>query len=244
MATLTVLMGPPGAGKTTWLQANQRPGQVVCSTERLRTDRTLGDPGIVAYMRALRTKATRALNAGHAVTVDGCHTRRSRRTLWLHIAHDHHAQLGLVVFHTPLAVLLAVQRQRTHGADEPRARAYHAEHTAALHQVTGEGWARIDHVHRGEDVADRGHNGAAWRSMRRTILAQDPLVCFCGQPIDRRLRWPDRWSATVDLIVPHADGGDPLDAANLRPAHLHCNSARGAGRSQSVARCWTTTDQP
>lgn len=98
-------------------------------------------------------------------------------------------------------------------------------------------------VREGRGMAGRGHNGAAWRAMRTAVLSADPLVCFCGRAIDKRLRWPHPGSPTVDLIVPWSRGGDPLNPANLRPAHLWCNTSRGAGRTP-VRRQWTSVDTP
>ena len=89
-------------------------------------------------------------------------------------------------------------------------------------------------------MADRGHNGHAWRTLRALILGPEFLVCgICYQPIDKTLRWPHPWSKTVDLITPWVRGGDPLDPDNLRPAHLRCNTSRGAGGRPR--RRWTTS---
>ena len=61
------------------------------------------------------------------------------------------------------------------------------------------------------------------------MLAPDHLVCHrCGRPIDKALRWPDLMSKSVDHIVDLAAGGEPLDPANLAPAHLSCNARAGA----------------
>jgi 5-methylcytosine-specific restriction endonuclease McrA len=70
------------------------------------------------------------------------------------------------------------------------------------------------------------------------VLAPDLLICIrCRQPIDKRLPWPHRMSKTVDHIRDLADGGDPLDPANLGPAHLTCNSSAGArGKAARRAR--------
>lgn len=90
-------------------------------------------------------------------------------------------------------------------------------------------------------MAERGHNGHYWRMLSKATLAADDLYCFCGLPIDKTIPWPDRWSKSVDLIVPWAKGGQPVPG-NVRPAHLGCNSRRGAGRPPK--RRWVTDDQP
>lgn len=161
MPTLTVLMGPPGAGKTTWTEANLAPGQVLCSTERLRHDRRMHDrPGaLVRYLAQLRVKAEDALRAGRSVLVDGCNTRKGDRSTWLALARDCGAQTELVVFDTPLAVVLAVQAARAAPVAEAKVREYHAQHQAALRVIGREGWRRVIHVRRG---APRPRRVSSW----------------------------------------------------------------------------------
>ncbi|HEX4103843.1 MAG TPA: HNH endonuclease [Pseudonocardiaceae bacterium] len=50
---------------------------------------------------------------------------------------------------------------------------------------------------------------------------------MCGRPIDyelTRARPLHRLAGTVHHIVGLAQGGDPLDPANLTPAHRGCNT--------------------
>jgi 5-methylcytosine-specific restriction endonuclease McrA len=70
------------------------------------------------------------------------------------------------------------------------------------------------------------HAGRPWRRTRARVLACSDVCGLCGHP----------GSTTVDLIIPLSKGGDPLDPANLRPAHgvdgcpwcfRKCNSSRG-----------------
>jgi predicted kinase len=163
-STLWVLCGPPGAGKTTWTEANPVAGRVVCSTERLRTDRKLRsrEGGLVAYLAGLRTKAQRALWLGSDVLVDGCNTRAGDRSTWLRIARECNASTHLVVFHTPLPTLLQVQIARGRdGADANKVRTYYQEWQRALVAVRTEGWGSTTHVRRtdngtGNVVVDMG----------------------------------------------------------------------------------------
>ena len=91
-------------------------------------------------------------------------------------------------------------------------------------------------------MAERGHNGHGWRTLRRAVLSAEFLVCgICHAPIDKSIPWPDPWSPSVDLIRSWKRGGIP-EPGNVRPAHLGCNSRRGAGATPT--RRWTTTDQP
>lgn len=145
MPTLTLLMGLPGVGKTTWATANA-PGQVLCSTDRLRTDRGLTEAGVVAYLNALRSKAERSLAAGQSVVVDACNVRRSERSRWLGVARKHRAVARLVVLHAPLQMLLDVQRDRTHGVGEVEMLDYHQQMRRSLQGLSWETWDEIVHV--------------------------------------------------------------------------------------------------
>lgn len=145
-ATLTVLMGPPGSGKTTWATANAA-GQVVCSTDRLRTERErFDDPALVAYLRSLNTRAGRALDAGQSVIIDGCNVRRNERSRWLGMARVHRAQARLVVVHAPLQTALQVQHDRVHGVADEVMRAYQHRMHRALPWLHREGWDEVVHV--------------------------------------------------------------------------------------------------
>lgn len=136
--TLTVLMGPPGAGKTTWMEAN--PITVVCSTERLRTDRSLTTQATIAFLAGLQTKARRALNAGQDVLIDGCNTKRHERSRWLAIARDYGAKTRLVALDTPLSTCLTVQLSRAHPVPAAKVARYHQEFVRSLSVIGGEGW--------------------------------------------------------------------------------------------------------
>lgn len=70
------------------------------------------------------------------------------------------------------------------------------------------------------------------RAVKTGVAERDGWVCQipeCGLPVDRTLRFPDPWSASVDHIVLVANGGSN-DASNLRLTHLDCNKRRGGWR--------------
>lgn len=77
----------------------------------------------------------------------------------------------------------------------------------------------------------RGRGGRPWRTacaaVRARVQAGEPCR-LCGRPINLALPARTRWSFSVDHLVPLSAGGDPLNPANLAPAHLGCNAARGA----------------
>lgn len=57
--------------------------------------------------------------------------------------------------------------------------------------------------------------GAAWALQERPCAK-------CGRPIDYARTWD------MDEIVARMHGGDPLDRANVQPAHSSCNRSSGA----------------
>lgn len=58
---------------------------------------------------------------------------------------------------------------------------------------------------------------------------RDRWIChLCRRRVGRKFKAPHPRSATFDHLVPVSDGGDD-SPANLRLAHWHCNSSRGAG---------------
>jgi len=64
-----------------------------------------------------------------------------------------------------------------------------------------------------------GRTGRPWLRMRAFVLARDAGVCWmCGHS----------GAGAVDHVVPLAQGGDPLDPANLRAIHTRCNSRKGS----------------
>lgn len=73
----------------------------------------------------------------------------------------------------------------------------------------------------------RGHSGSRWRTTRAAVLNQRPLFCaLCGHEIDVSIKYPNRWSASVDCKIPASLGGSTEDRSNLQPAHLWCNQKK------------------
>lgn len=61
------------------------------------------------------------------------------------------------------------------------------------------------------------------------IYERDAWRCgLCGRKINRRARWPHYQSATIDHIIPLADGGDDVPL-NVQAAHMICNARKSDG---------------
>lgn len=80
-----------------------------------------------------------------------------------------------------------------------------------------------------------GHR-AAYEKNRRKILATQTICALCGRPVDKSLRYPHPLSATVDHIIPLAQGGHPSDIENLQLAHFVCNRQKADKIQQNPDR--------
>lgn len=78
-----------------------------------------------------------------------------------------------------------------------------------------------------------------YQKVRAEVLKYATHCHICGRPFDPRYVGRHRLAKSADHIVPLDAGGDPYDPENLRPAHLGCNSSRGARRrNNSTSRKW------
>lgn len=68
----------------------------------------------------------------------------------------------------------------------------------------------------------QGHRSALAKNKKKLLATQD-VCAICGKPINKKLKYPDPLSATVDHIIPIDKGGHPSDMNNLQLAHLSCN---------------------
>ncbi|MGI6107981.1 MAG: HNH endonuclease [Lachnospiraceae bacterium] len=71
-----------------------------------------------------------------------------------------------------------------------------------------------------------GPHRSVYEKNRKIILATRDVCGICGQPVNKRLRYPDPMSATIDHIIPIDKGGSPDDIDNLQLAHMCCNRAK------------------
>lgn len=76
-------------------------------------------------------------------------------------------------------------------------------------------------------MAQQIRNGRRYRRLCAEVRAMGQPCWLCGHHIDLTLDPRDRWSFTLDHLIPLSKGGDLEDPANARSAHRCCNSARG-----------------
>lgn len=61
------------------------------------------------------------------------------------------------------------------------------------------------------------------------IFNRDNWICgICGQKINKRLKWPNPRSKSIDHIIPMIKGGSD-SPINLQASHLRCNLSKHAG---------------
>ena len=139
--SITVLMGAPGSGKSTWLAANKVDPSHVASTQAIRVNREI-DRG--AYMRAMQIKAIKAAESGMNLYCDGTHTIPSHRLIWLHLAKRLGVESRLVCFQTSLHLMLLAQRQRQFPAPNHIVIDHHKRFKRAMFLCQQEGWDVIE----------------------------------------------------------------------------------------------------
>jgi len=142
---ITVLMGAPGAGKSTWAKANMNGTEHIYTTEMVRKDREID---VNAYMHSQRTAAVRAVKAGKWLIADGTHTIALHRSLWLALAKNCGMDCRIICFDTPLPILLAVQKAREFPAPYKVVIDHHQRFQIARHMVKREGWGSVEMIRR------------------------------------------------------------------------------------------------
>jgi predicted kinase len=112
---ITVLMGAPGAGKTTWLKLHAEGTEHIYDTHAVRINR---DIDRATFMNQARLKAIKAAENGQNLICDGTHTIATHRLVWLNLAKRLNQPCRLVIFDTPLNQLLIAQRKREYPAPD------------------------------------------------------------------------------------------------------------------------------
>jgi len=141
---ITVLMGAPGAGKSTWVSKNAT-NEYIYSTEGVRVNREID---IASYMQFQRLKAIQAVEGGKSLIADGTHTITTHRQVWLNLANRLELPKRLIVFPTDLSILLNVQLSRQHPAPRNVVINHHTRLQRAQSLIKHEGWDEIIYAKR------------------------------------------------------------------------------------------------
>jgi predicted kinase len=141
---ITVLMGAPGAGKSTWIKKNAT-DEHIFNTEGVRVNREI-DIGL--YMHTQRLKAVKAVESGKSLIADGTHTIATHRQVWLNLSKRLNLPNRIIVFPVDLQTLLNVQLTREHPAPRNVVVNHYTRLKSAQSLITKEGWDEIIYAQR------------------------------------------------------------------------------------------------
>ena len=141
---ITVLMGAPGAGKSTWIK-NNATDEHIFNTEGVRINR---DIDVASYMQIQRLRAIKAVESGKSLIADGTHTIQSHRQVWLNLSKRLNLPNRIIVFPVDLQTLLNVQLTRQHPAPRNVVVSHYTRLKSAQSLITKEGWDEIIYAQR------------------------------------------------------------------------------------------------
>lgn len=75
-------------------------------------------------------------------------------------------------------------------------------------------------------AARQARKTRAWQRARAHVVATQTVCWICGRPVDKTLPGRHPLGPSADHVHPLGRGGPLLDPANLRLAHLRCNSSK------------------
>jgi predicted kinase len=215
MRDVTLIVGPPCAGKTTWVAQRAAPGALVVDWDRLAYE--AGSPVSHDHAPTYRAAATARrtqLEQQIATMTDGTAyvirtaAREAERTAIATRLRATHVEVLDPGVHTCLARARATDRHPD--VDAAILRWYGITWGARCYDTTGKQPAAFNPRRTGE-----------WRAVRKLVLRGQPL-CFRGHPMRYGVPYnrehPDPLYPTVDHIVPVSRGGAWYDLTNLRPA--------------------------
>lgn len=144
---LVVLIGPPGAGKTSWLDKNL-PNAERVDLEQIRREPDADRNQIIT--NAI-DKTFELLRAGSMVAFDSTAIKPEFRSRLRGIAREVDVPVHAVVFDTPLDDLLAAQASRKYPVPDSRVRELYEDFQSQLPTIYSEDWSSVQTVSRTED---------------------------------------------------------------------------------------------
>lgn len=145
MPTLTITLGIPASGKTTWANTHAtQTGAQHHTTDGLRTNYRNAH----RYMTRLHSTITEQLRAGHNIVTDGCNINQRDRTEWLTIANETNATPHLVIITTDTTTCIERNNQRPDNERVPHKRMlwYAKQLNTAIALAAREPWATTLHI--------------------------------------------------------------------------------------------------
>lgn len=245
MRQVTLVVGAPCAGKTTYVQANAGPGDLVVDWDTLAIE--AGSPRNHDHEPTFRKAATEARTQLEQTIAD-THDIRAWVIRTLPNPTDRPStieRLGATALEViDPGVQTCLERARYDYRDPTI--------DAVILKWYGYAWGARCYDKQPDLNRTKGPNPrhtGQWREVRKLILRGQPPCAICGQPMLYGVKFnrasPHPLYPTVDHIRPVAEGGAWFDLANLRPAHWKCNTERestAGGRQPAPAIAHRTSE--
>lgn len=205
--TVTLVAGPPCAGKTTYVTERAQPGDLVLDQDAL---------GATEYNRQLERVATMDSGAAWVIRCAPGPTRREDLARRIRATDT-------VLLLPPLEVLLtrAIHRPNRRRQIQAVRKWFRHEADDATSPTMRSRATRLE-----DQETRRGRSGRPWSRLRSQVFREESYCWQCGLWVDQSLPPTHRLSRTVDHIIELQRGGDPLERTNCRLAHRACNTAR------------------
>jgi hypothetical protein len=244
--TITVIAGPPCAGKSTLALQLARPGDLVIDRDVIA--RQLGSPRLHMHAPAVTRLAEQRMRAGLAEL----HRRPEDVTAYVVRCLPRAAQRQHLARRLGATVRLLDPGQR-----ECLRRAHHEGRPPGTVLAIRQWYARYEPdtvvaaracmdcggpstSARCLDCCNRARSGRPWRTLQAAVCREERDCWICGDWVDPALPAEHPQSRTVDHVHQLRDGGPPLERGNCRLAHRRCNTGRAnrlrGGRSARRGR--------
>lgn len=139
---MTVMLGMPGSGKSTWAAAHaHHSGARLFTTDPIRID----NRNVVSFLQRMTSDVDLALAAGDDVVIDACNVNTQHRLRWLRLGRRHGARCVLALVATDPAEAMARNERRPVDERVPadRMESYARQMPRARARLQGERWDEI-----------------------------------------------------------------------------------------------------
>ena len=142
---IVVLMGAPGAGKSTWVRNHMTGTEHIYNIDAIRANKELD---VNSYTNMQRKRAIEAVQAGKWLIADATHTIKPHRDLWRNLGDRLGIDTKLIMLDTQLATLLEVQKTREFPVAQKVVVDHYRKMQLSKHAVQREGWGSIETIKR------------------------------------------------------------------------------------------------